>query len=29
MDDVLLAAFRAGDPRALARAISRCESGRG
>ena len=25
----LLAAFRAGDPRALARAISRCESGRG
>jgi LAO/AO transport system kinase len=28
MDD-LLAAFRAGDPRALARAISRCESGRG
>ncbi len=29
MDDELLAAFRAGDPRALARAISRCESGRG
>jgi LAO/AO transport system kinase len=29
MDDGLLAAFRAGDPRALARAISRCESGRG
>jgi LAO/AO transport system kinase len=28
MDD-LLGAFRAGDPRALARAISRCESGRG
>ena len=28
MDD-LLTAFRAGDPRALARAISRCESGRG
>ncbi|HZO93571.1 MAG TPA: methylmalonyl Co-A mutase-associated GTPase MeaB [Candidatus Baltobacteraceae bacterium] len=27
MDD-LLGAFRAGDPRALARAISRCESGR-
>ncbi|MEO7040542.1 MAG: methylmalonyl Co-A mutase-associated GTPase MeaB [Candidatus Elarobacter sp.] len=25
----LLAAFRAGDPRALARAISHCESGRG
>jgi LAO/AO transport system kinase len=25
----LLEAFRAGDPRALARAISRCESGRG
>ncbi|GAC1658211.1 MAG: methylmalonyl Co-A mutase-associated GTPase MeaB [Candidatus Elarobacter sp.] len=25
----LLRAFRAGDPRALARAISRCESGRG
>ncbi|MEA2664184.1 MAG: GTPase [Candidatus Eremiobacteraeota bacterium] len=25
----LLGAFRAGDPRALARAISRCESGRG
>ncbi len=25
----LLKAFRAGDPRALARAISRCESGRG
>lgn len=29
MDDPLLAAFRAGEPRALARAISRCESGRG
>jgi LAO/AO transport system kinase len=29
MNDDLLAAFRAGDPRALARAISRCESGRG
>jgi LAO/AO transport system kinase len=29
MDDDLLTAFRAGDPRALARAISRCESGRG
>jgi len=29
MDEPLLAAFRAGDPRALARAISRCESGRG
>ena len=34
MDDAdrrteLLDAFRAGDPRALARAISRCESGRG
>ena len=27
--DALLAAFRAGEPRALARAISRCESGRG
>jgi LAO/AO transport system kinase len=27
--DGLLEAFRAGDPRALARAISRCESGRG
>ena len=25
----LIGAFRAGDPRALARAISRCESGRG
>jgi LAO/AO transport system kinase len=29
MTDELLGAFRAGDPRALARAISRCESGRG
>jgi LAO/AO transport system kinase len=29
MDEDLLTAFRAGDPRALARAISRCESGRG
>ncbi len=29
MDDALLTAFRAGEPRALARAISRCESGRG
>ena len=29
MDDGLLTAFRDGDPRALARAISRCESGRG
>ncbi len=29
MDEELLAAFRAGEPRALARAISRCESGRG
>jgi LAO/AO transport system kinase len=29
MTDDLLGAFRAGDPRALARAISRCESGRG
>src|SRR6202161_3588674 len=29
MDDDLLTAFGAGDPRALARAISRCESGRG
>jgi len=29
MSDGLLAAFRDGDPRALARAISRCESGRG
>src|ERR1700684_1756802 len=29
MDDQLLTAFRARDPRALARAISRCESGRG
>ncbi len=29
MDDALLTAFRAGDPRALARAISRCESGGG
>ncbi|HEX3467669.1 MAG TPA: methylmalonyl Co-A mutase-associated GTPase MeaB, partial [Candidatus Elarobacter sp.] len=29
MDEGLLAAFRDGDPRALARAISRCESGRG
>ncbi len=28
-DDALLRAFRDGDPRALARAISRCESGRG
>ena len=28
-DDDLLRAFRAGEPRALARAISRCESGRG
>jgi LAO/AO transport system kinase len=27
--DELLAAFEAGEPRALARAISRCESGRG
>jgi LAO/AO transport system kinase len=29
MEEPLLTAFRAGDPRALARAISRCESGRG
>jgi len=29
MDEPLLTAFRAGDPRALARAISRCESGLG
>jgi LAO/AO transport system kinase len=29
MDDDLLRAFRAGEPRALARAISRCESGLG